>query len=233
MKTVIITGASRGIGRALAIKFKQNNFTVIGTYLNSYNDAKILEDNHGVVMKKLDVSNFNQVNLFFDEVVKEYGNIDIVINNAGISKAQKFILDVSEEEFDQIVSINLKGGFNVLRKSVEHMLYSGGKILNVSSIYTLGGGSCEAVYTATKCAINGLSRAVSEEVSSSKLEVCTAILGLIDTDMNKHLTQEEKLEFVKGIGLDKIPTASEVADIIFDVLNSNSNVNGKEFKIFT
>ena len=233
MKTVIITGASRGIGRALAIKFKQNNYNVIGTYLNSVDDAMTLKNDYAIDMRKLDVSNFNGVNLFFDSIIKDYVKIDMVFNNAGVSKGQKFIADVLEDEFNEIVSVNLKGAFNVLRKSVETMLYSGGTIVNMSSIYTLGGGSCEAVYTATKYALNGLTKAVSEEISSSNLQVCTAILGLIDTDMNKNLTELEKTEFVKSIGLDKIPTASEVADKIYEILTNNIKVNGKEFKVFT
>lgn len=233
MKTVIITGASRGIGRALAIKFKQKNYNVIGTYLNSYDDATYLKNNYGIDMRRLNVSNFNDVNSFFDSVIKDYFKIDIVFNNAGVSKGQKFIADVTESEFDDIVSTNFKGAFNVLRKSVETMLYNGGKIINTSSIYTLKGGSCEAVYTATKYALNGLTKSVSEEISSSKLQVATAILGLIDTDMNKNLTMDEKLEFIKGIGLSEIPTANDVAEEIFKLVTEELDVNGKEFKIFT
>ena len=233
MKTVIITGASRGIGRETAIKFKQNNYNVVGTYLNSQKQALSLKENYGIDMQQLDASNSEIVKSFFDFAVQKYGKIDIVINNAGISKKQKFILDVTESEFDEIISVNVKGVFNVLQSAVEKMLYSGGKIVNISSIYTLQGGSCESVYTASKYAVNGLSTAVSEEVATSQLQVFTAILGLIDTDMNNHLSLDEKLEFIKEIGLTKIPSASDVADKLFDIITSNDNQNGKEFKIFT
>ncbi len=233
MKTVIVTGASRGIGRAVAIKFKQNNYNVLGTYLNSQAEAVFLKENYGIDMLPLNVADSDSVKNLFDYATKNYGGIDVVINNAGISKKQKFILDVTEKEFDEIMSINVKGAFNVLKNAVDKMLYSGGKIINVSSIYTLNGGSCEAVYTASKYALNGLSKAVSQEVANSNLEVITAILGLIDTDMNKHLTFDEKLEFVKEIGLKDIPTAESVADKIFDIVDTKTNQNGKEFKIFT
>ncbi len=233
MKTVIITGASRGIGRAVAIKLKQNNYNVIGTYLNSKEQALILKENYGIDMQPLNVADFDSVQAFFDYVTQKYGSIDVVINNAGISKPQKFILDVSNAEFDEIVSVNFKGTFNVLKNAVDKMLNLGGKIINVSSIYTLSGGSCEAVYTATKYAVNGLSKAVSEEVANSNLQVLTVILGLIDTDMNKHLTMDEKLEFIKEIGLSEIPTASDVADRLYDIISTQTNQNGKEIKVFT
>ena len=233
MKTVIITGASRGIGRATAIKFKQNNYNVLGTYLNSKTQAQALEKEYGIDMQPLNVSDCKSVADFFDYALNKYGKIDVVINNAGVATSQKFILDVTEQEFDALVYVNFKGTFNVLKKSVETMLSSGGRIINISSIYTLQGGSCESVYTATKYAVNGLTKAVSEELSSSALEVCTAILGLIDTDMNSHLTSDEKLEFVKEIGLTEIPTAKDVADELFNVTTNKTSVNGKEFKIFT
>ena len=233
MKTVIITGASRGIGRETAIKFKLNNYNVVGTYLNSKESALELKEKYGIDMQPLNVADSDSVKRFFDYVTKTYQNIDVVINNAGVSKPQKFILDVSDSEFDEIISVNLKGGFNVVKNAVDKMLQRGGKIVNVSSIYTLSGGSCEAIYTASKYALNGLFKAVSQEVSSSALQVFTVILGLIDTDMNAHLTFEEKLEFVKEIGLDKIPNAKDVADKLFGIISKQENQNGKEFKIFT
>ena len=233
MKTVIITGASRGIGRETAIKFKQNNYNVLGTYLNSKAEALYLLEEYGIDMQCLNVTDSDSVKGFFDYAVKTYNNIDVVINNAGISKKQKFILDVTDSEFDEIMATNVKGVFNVTKNAVDKMLYSGGKIVNISSIYTLSGGSCESVYTASKYAVNGLTKAVSEEVASSNLQVFTAILGLIDTDMNSHLTVDEKLEFIKEIGLSEIPTAKDVADRLFDIITANENQNGKEFKIFT
>lgn len=233
MKTVIITGASRGIGRETAIKFKQNNYNVLGTYLNSKAEALSLCEEYGIDMQCLNVTDSDSVKDFFDYAVKTYGDIDVVINNAGISKEQKFILDVSTSEFDEIMSTNVKGVFNVTKNAVDKMLYSGGKIVNISSIYTLNGGSCESVYTASKYAVNGLTKAVSEEIASSNLQVFTAILGLIDTDMNSHLSLDEKLDFIKEIGLSEIPTAKDVADRLFDIITANENQNGKEFKIFT
>lgn len=233
MKTVIITGASRGIGRETAIKFKQNNYNVLGTYLNSKAEALSLKEEYGIDMQCLNVTDSDSVKDFFDYAVKTYGNIDAVINNAGISKKQKFILDVTDSEFDEIMSTNVKGVFNVTKNAVDKMLYSGGKIVNISSIYTLSGGSCESVYTASKYAVNGLTKAVSEEVASSNLQVFTAILGLIDTDMNSHLSLDEKLEFIKEIGLSEIPTAKDVSGKLFDIITANENQNGKEFKIFT
>ncbi len=229
-KTVIITGASRGIGRALAEKFKLEGYNVVGTYLNSVSLISELKEQN-IDMIKADVSNFKELETVFSHAIKKYKKIDLLINNAGISQKQNFILDVTESEFDNVIGVNLKGVFNSIKLGVSNMLNSGGKIINVSSIFAKSGGSCEAVYSASKAGVSALSRAVSEELENSKIEVLTVTLGLIDTDMNAHLTDDEKLEFIKNSNLKKVPTAKMVATRIFN-LSKKEGVNGKDFKIF-
>ena len=111
------------------------------------------------------------------------------------------------------------------------MLSLGGKIINVSSIFGLTGGSCEAVYTSTKSAIIGLTRALSLELTSSNIEVCAILPGLIDTPMNSRLSLEDKLEFVKEYGLNEVPKADYVADEIYKIIKSTESVNGKIFEL--
>ncbi len=229
-KTVIITGATRGIGRALAEKFKKEGFNVVGTYLNSDSLAEELKKQN-IDTIKADVSKFKDLETVFSYAISKYKKIDILINNAGISLKQKFILDVTENEFDSVISVNLKGVFNSTKLGVSNMLNNGGKIINVSSIFAKSGGSCEAVYSASKAGISAFSRAVSEEVENSKLEVITVTLGLIDTDMNSHLTAEEKLGFIKNSNLKKVPTAKMVANRIYNI-SKKDGINGKDFKIF-
>ncbi len=230
-KTVIITGATRGIGKALAEKFKKEGYNVVGTYLNSDSLAEELKKQN-IDTLKADVSKFNELETVFSYAKNKYNKIDILINNAGISLKQKFILDVTESEFDKVINVNLKGVFNSTKLGVSNMLDKGGKIINVSSIFAKSGGSCEAVYSASKAGVTALSRAVSEEVENSKIEVVTVTLGLIDTDMNSHLSCEEKLEFVKNSNLKKVPTAKMVANRIFNI-SKKEGINGKDFKIFT
>ena len=230
-KTVLITGATRGIGLALAKKFKSEGYNVVSTCVSSINSIEELKKQN-IDIIKADVSSFNEMNGVFEYAKNKYGKIDVVINNAGIALNQKFILDVTEDEFDRIINVNLKGVFNVTKLAVNEMLSSGGVIINVSSIFALKGGSCEAVYSASKGGALAFTRAVAEELETSNISVCSVILGLIDTDMNKHLTDEEKLEFVIESGLKKIPTASVVASKIFNI-SQKENLKGKNYKIFT
>ena len=229
-KTVIITGATRGIGLALAKKFKSEGYNVVGTFVSSYEKAEELKKLK-IDIIRADVSNYKEVHGVFSYAVDKYGKIDVVINNAGIALNQKFILDVLEEEFDKVISVNLKGAFNVTKLAISNMLSSGGVIINVSSIFALKGGSCEASYSASKAGALALTRAVAEEVESSNISICSVLLGLIDTDMNNRLTREEKMDFVSSCGLKKIPTSTAVSSRIYKLL-SKKDLNGKVFKIF-
>jgi 3-oxoacyl-[acyl-carrier protein] reductase len=230
-KTVLITGATRGIGLALAKKFKSEGYNVVGTCISSINSITELKKQN-IDILKADVSSYEEMNGVFRYAKNKYGKIDVVINNAGVALNQKFILDVTEDEFDRVINVNLKGVFNVTKLAVNEMLATGGAIINLSSVFALKGGSCEAVYSASKGGALAFSRAVAEELGASNISVCSVVLGLIDTDMNNHLTNEEKLEFVKESGLKKIPTAKAVASKIFNILKKE-NLNGKTYKIFT
>ncbi len=230
-KTVIITGATRGIGLALAKKFKSEGYNVVGTFVNSSDIAEELKKLN-IDIIKADVSSFKEMSGVFSYAITKYGKIDVVINNAGIALNQKFILDVTENEFDKVLGINLKGTFNVTKLAVSNMLSGGGVIINLSSIFALKGGSCEAVYSASKAGALALTRTVAEELECSNVSACSVVLGLIDTDMNNRLSEAEKLDFVKSCGLKKIPTPSLVANRIYKILDKK-NLNGKVFKIFT
>ncbi len=228
-KTVLITGASKGIGKALALKFKREGYSVLGTYLTSSESAEELKSS-GIDMLMANVSDFNQLEMVFSYAKNKYNKIDVVINNAGVSIRPKFILDVLEKDFDDVIAVNLKGVFNGTKLAVNSMLNSGGTVVNISSIFAVRGGSCEAVYSASKAGVLAFSRAVSEELSNSSVCVCSVILGLIDTEMNSHLSNEEKLDFIKSTGLKNIPTPNFVANKIFKIVNTQ-DVNGKVFKI--
>ena len=228
-KIVVITGITRGIGKAIAQKFYKNGYEVLGTFINSQKDSEKLISK-GIKCYKVDVSNYLEMSSFVDEIINKYGKIDVFINNAGVSLSQKFIADVNENEFDYAVKVNLKGVFNGTKLAVQNMLFNGGVIINVSSIFGLVGGSCEAVYSMTKSGVIGLTRSVSEELLNSKLSICAICPGLVDTDMNSHLSDEEKLNFINDYGLKNICKPSFVANRVFKIVNSE-NVNGKIYKI--
>ena len=234
MKNVVITGASQGIGRALAIKFANNGYNVIAVYNSSKKEAEELLEYKNVDIFKADVSSSAQVESLFNYVYKKYGCVDVLINNAGIALKQKPLLDVSESEFDSVFNVNVKGVFLCTKNAVNYMLNNGGKIINVSSIFGVTGGSCEVVYSSSKSAVIGFTRALSDELELSNIAVCSVILGLVDTNMNAHLTTQEKLDFVKECGLIKVPTPAEVADKIYQISNlKNEEINGKNFNVFT
>lgn len=234
MKNVVITGASQGIGRALAIKFANNGYNVIAVYNSSKKEAEELLEYTNVDIFKADVSNSAQVESLFNYVYKKYGCVDVLINNAGVALKQKPLLDVSEGEFDSVFNVNVKGVFLCTKNAVNYMLNNGGKIINVSSIFGVTGGSCEVVYSSSKSAVIGFTRALSDELELSNIAVCSVILGLVDTKMNAHLSNQEKLDFVKECGLLKVPTPSEVADKIYQISNlKNNEINGKNFNVFT
>ena len=234
MKTVIITGASQGIGRALATTFSNNGYQVLAVYNTSKTKAQELLSLKNVDIFKADVSNGKEVDALFNYAVKKYGSIDILINNAGVALKQKPLIDVSCEEYDSVFNVNVKGVFLCTKNAVNNMLNNGGKIINISSIFGKIGGSCEVVYSASKSAVIGFTRALSEELALSNISVCSVILGLVDTNMNAHLSLEDKLAFVNECGLQTIPTPSEVATKIYEICQlSNSQINGKNFNVFT
>ncbi len=228
---VLVTGGTRGVGYAISQFFKQKGHVVIVNYNNSDQIASQMQES-GFDTYKADVSNSFEVQKMFDSLFKKYGKIDLLINNAGISLTQKLFIDVTEEEFDKIFNVNVKGVYNTSKEYVKYMINRVGKIVNVSSIFALKGGSCEAVYTASKSAVSGFTRAISEELEFSQIAVCQVVLGLIDTDMNARLTNQEKLDFVKGCRLHKIYTPSDVAKRIYTVcLKDLKVINGKTYKI--
>lgn len=231
MKNAIVFGASRGIGFAVLTKLINNGYKVIGTYNSTLNGEEIIA-NQGGIPYKCDISSENEVNGLYEYATKIFKKIDLVINNAGICLPQKFITDVSVSEYEKIFSVNVKGTFLSTKNAVSKMLFSGGIIMNVSSVFGLYGGSCEAVYSASKSAVIGLTKSVAMEIANSNLQICSLCFGLIDTDMNKHLTEEEKLEFVKNYGLKKVPSANDVANKIFRILQKEQNINGKIYKIY-
>lgn len=232
MKTAIITGASSGIGYATAIKLKSEGYNVVGSYLSNELSAKQLEKEYGIPCLRCDVSQESDINALFDYAEKRYGKPSLVIANAGIALEQKLLVDVSACDIERVINVNLLGTLLTNKRAVSSMLEKGGRIINVSSIFGLSGGSCEVAYSATKAGILGITEALSQELSFSKIEVLSVVLGLIDTPMNVHLSQSDKLEFVNSCGLKTIPTASDVASEIYKIASDKTSLNGKTIKLF-
>ena len=200
-KTVLITGASRGIGKAIAKLFAENNYNVVINYNKSEDEAKELQNyltnkGYSVRIFKADVSNINEVNSLVNYTIGQFEKIDVLINNAGISKTNLFT-DISYEEWNEIMNVNLNGVFYTTKKALQYMLPEmSGKIINISSIWGMVGGSFEVHYSASKAAIIGMTKALAKELGPSNINVNCIAPGVIKTDMLNNIS-EDTLDMLK------------------------------------
>lgn len=218
-KLTLITGASRGIGRACALKAASDGNAVIINYLQNESAAKkVVEEiraggGYGEIYRA-DVSNENQVNDMFDFAEKNFGGADILINNAGISKTS-LISDTSLQDWNQIFDVNIKGMFLCSKRALNYMIrQKSGKIINISSVWGVCGASCEVAYSASKAAVIGFTKALAKEIGPSGICVNCVAPGVIDTDMNSCHSKETMDELAYMTPLGKIGTPQEVAEVV-------------------
>ena len=227
---VLITGSSKGIGESIARAFYSMGDNVIINYFSGEERAKkIADDLCGSMRVKADVSDCAQVDNMFSLIEKRFGTVDILVNNAGIAPLQKVIQDVSEEEFDRTVAVNLKGMFNCCKRAVGGMVGKKfGRIINISSIWGEVGGSCEAVYSMTKAGVIGFTKALSKELAPSGITVNAVAPGFIDTSMNAHLSADDVKAFEKEIPVGRIGMPSEVARaVVFLAARDSGYITGQ------
>ncbi|MBO4433305.1 MAG: 3-oxoacyl-ACP reductase FabG [Clostridia bacterium] len=215
-KTVVITGASKGIGAATAILFARRGYNVVLGYKDSYQSVKLLSSSltgqgFSVLPVKVDVTNKLETELLINEAIDKFGAVDILINNAGISVSAP-INDMDLYDSVRIFDVNLKGVYNCCKSVAEHMISrKTGKIINISSMWGQVGASCEVAYSASKAGVIGLTKALAKELAPSGITVNAIAPGMIDTTMNSNLTVEEIDDFVKQIPLSRMGTPDEVA----------------------
>ena len=208
-KVVVITGASRGIGRNIAYNLAICGYKVIANYNNSEEYAKSLKselEEKGIQIDifKADVSKADEARSLIKYTIEKYKKIDILINNAGISQ-QKLFTDVTDEDFDKMMKNNLYSVFFVTQEAVKNMLKEhNGQIINISSIFAITGGSCEVSYSMAKAGIDGMTKSLAKELAPSNIRVNSIAPGAIDTDMNNNLSPEDLEEVIKETPLGKI-----------------------------
>lgn len=221
-KTVIITGSSRGIGAQIAIKFAENNYNVVINYNNSREKAlqlleKLRKKNTSSIALKADVSKPSECKYLVDKALEEFGHIDVLVNNAGISR-QKLFTDISQVELEQMFSVNMYGMFNCTQNVVRNMIKRhSGKIINISSIWGVSGGSCEVHYSASKAAVIGFTKALAKELGPSGIQVNCVAPGVIETDMNAELgLSKNEIEEIKNeTPCMRLGRAEDVAETVF------------------
>jgi 3-oxoacyl-[acyl-carrier protein] reductase len=220
MKTVFITGASRGIGRACALKFAENGYTVCANYYN--NDEKAQSLKNGIEAKggscqlyKFDVSDAEKAKQAVENAVAVFGKIDVLINNAGIS-SYEFFDSLSEEEWTRTFDVNTKGAFNCAKYASVSMLHThSGRIINISSVWGLVGASMEVHYSASKAALIGLTKALAKELGPSNITVNCICPGVIATDMNRVHSEETIEKLKEETPLMRIGEPEDVANLAF------------------
>ena len=236
-KTALITGASRGIGEAIAIRFAEAGANIAFTYLSSEAKAKALEEKlngFGIKAKgyKSNAGNYAEAEQLINDVMADFNALDVVVNNAGITK-DNLMLRMSEQDWDAVIDINLKSVFNLTKFAIKPMMKARkGSIINVSSIVGLIGQAGQANYAASKAGIIGFTKSIAKEVGSRNIR-CNAIApGFIETDMTGELPEELKQNYFKSIPLGRFGKGSEVADVaLFLASDMSSYVTGQVLSV--
>lgn len=227
-KNVLVTGASRGIGRAIALELASQGAHVAVNYAGSEERAQAVVEEikqFGVKSFKVqaDVANAANVKEMVKEVNHQFGHIDILVNNAGITK-DNLLMRMKEEEFDQVIDTNLKGTFLCMKAVSRHMMKQrSGKIINVASIVGVSGNPGQANYVAAKAGVIGLTKSVAQELASRNVLVNAVAPGFIATDMTDALTEEQQEVILSLIPLAKLGTPEDVAKVVRFLASDDAN----------
>lgn len=214
-KTVLVTGAAKGIGKAISIAFAQEGCNIVLNYRSNISDDLIIEiENYGVNCLAIqgDVSNFEKSKEIVDKAIEVFGSIDILVNNAGITKDGLF-MRMSEQDFDAVLNTNLKGSFNMIRHAINYMIKKRcGAIINISSIVGVMGNAGQANYAASKAGVIGMTKSIAREVASRGI-TCNAIApGFIETDMTAVLKDDIVKQMTVQIPMKKLGQVEDVAE---------------------
>lgn len=232
-KYVLITGASRGIGRAIALKFAEYGYH---TFLNCSRSVRELEEVRTEIEKIPgascdllvgDIGNSAFVSEMFSYIYKKCDSLDVLINNAGIAYIG-LLTDMTDEDWNRIMQTNLSSVFYCSRSAVPQMVSKkAGKIINISSMWGTVGASCEVAYSATKSGIHGFTRALAKELAPSNIQVNAIACGCIDTAMNSQLDPDERLALEEEIPAGRFGTPQEIADFVMNLVNSPAYLTGQ------
>lgn len=232
-KQILVTGASRGIGRACAIRFAKEGWHV---FLNCRQSIEALRETAELITNETcgsceilpgDVSSPSEVRHIFEQIDKSGFGLDALINNAGIAW-MGLLTDMTDEEWDRLISTNLSSAFYCSRASLPYMIHQkAGRIINISSMWGTVGASCEVAYSAAKSGLNGLTRALAKELAPSNIQVNAIACGVIDTAMNDLLNAEEKAALAEEIPAGRFGTPEEVASLAWQLANAPEYLTGQ------
>lgn len=236
-KVAVVTGASRGIGRAVAIRLASMNAVVVVNYAGSKDKAecvvKEIEDMGGsAVALQCDISDFHQCKEFIDNIHKRFERIDILVNNAGITR-DGLAMAMKEEDFDDVISTNLKGTFNCIRFVSRIMMRQRyGKIINMSSVSGVAGNAGQVNYSAAKAGVIGITKSMARELAARNITVNAIAPGFIETDMTSGLPDKVREQAISHIPLGRFGKPEEVAELTAFLAGDNSSyITGQVFHL--
>lgn len=218
-KVIIVTGASRGIGKEIAKTLSREGNIIIANYNKSEEDARNLKEelekeNLAIDIFKADVSKREEAKELVRFALEKYKRIDVLINNAGISE-NKLFTDVSDEDWNRIINTNLYSAFCMTQEVLPNMIHNkSGNIINISSVWGMVGASCEAIYSISKAGIDAMTKSLAKELGPSNIRVNSIAPGIIDTEMNKNLNLDDIEELKNEIPLGKIGRTSDIAKCV-------------------
>ncbi|QQE76079.1 3-oxoacyl-[acyl-carrier-protein] reductase [Brevibacillus composti] len=218
-KTALVTGASRGIGRAIALTLAEAGANIVVNYSGSEaaaaeTVAKVKELGRDAIMVRANVSQAEEVNEMFKTALDHFGSIDILVNNAGITR-DNLLMRMKEEEWDDVIAINLKGVFNCIKAATRPMMKQrSGRIINITSIVGVMGNPGQANYVAAKAGVIGLTKTTARELASRGITVNAVAPGFIDTDMTAALPEDVKSAMMNQIPLGRFGQAEDIARVV-------------------
>ena len=236
-KVALITGGSRGIGKKVAEEFAKHGYDLVINYVSDNTNLEELENDFKslgakALFVKTDVTNFEDCSNMVNKAIEEYGRIDVLVNNAGITK-DSLLIRMKEEDFDKVININLKGTFNVTKNVVPFMIkQKEGKIINISSVVGVVGNAGQANYSASKAGIIGFTKTLAKELASRNIRVNAVAPGFIQTDMTSVLKDSVKENINNQIPLKRMGTPEEIAKAVYFLGSSdNTYITGQVLNI--
>ena len=237
-KVALITGGSRGIGEKIAERFAQAGYNLIINYVSNIENVEELETkikgnaNIEILFIQSDVTSFESCENIVNEAIKKFGHIDVLVNNAGITK-DTLLMRMKEEDFDKVINVNLKGTYNVTKNVIPYMMKQKyGKIINISSVVGVSGNAGQANYAASKAGIIGFTKSVAKELASRNILANCVAPGFIKTDMTDILSDSVKESINSQIPLKKMGTAKEVANAVYFLGNEeNTYITGQVLNV--
>ncbi len=237
-KVALITGGSRGIGEKIAERFAQAGYNLIINYVSNIENVEELETkikgnaNIEILFIQSDVTSFESCENMVNEAIEKFGHIDVLVNNAGITK-DTLLMRMKEEDFDKVINVNLKGTYNVTKNVIPYMMKQKyGKIVNISSVVGVSGNAGQANYAASKAGIIGFTKSVAKELASRNILANCVAPGFIKTDMTDVLSDSVKESINSQIPLKKMGTAEEVANAVYFLGNEeNTYITGQVLNV--